>query len=231
VSKKRKKVEMSRTRLSQNSDDVDNPAGARPPNKEVSAKPVNGTTGISGLAHPDRFRIAQNFADHVQTRKKAVVVPMRRPDDQEWVFIHPDKEWRDSVGMLKDKANREYYVVEPELLPEITETLIPVLVVAYVTRGGAPGLWPIRLPNEAGRQDSYNRSALEIALGHAGKWIRVAVNESGKSYEVVEMATHVEMPAPKWPEGGFAYLFGVAIKGNIITTLEHPLLKTLRGEL
>jgi hypothetical protein len=207
--------------------DGNDAAGAGP----QSPKPVNGSSSISGLAHPGRFRISQNYADHVQTKKKAVVVPMRRPDDQDWVFVPPGKEWRDSVGMLKDKANREYYVVEPELLPEISETLIPVLLVTYVTRGGSPGLWPIRLPNEAGRLDSYNRSALEIVNGYAGEWIRVTLDESGRCYQVVEMASKVEMPQPKWPEGGFAYLFGVAIKANIITSLEHPLLKTLRGEL
>jgi hypothetical protein len=192
---------------------------------------TGGEEKTSGPTHPNRFRISQNFAEHVQTRKKAVLVPMRRPDDQEWVFIPSGKEWRDSVGMLKDKANREFYVVEPELLPEISESLIPVLLVAYVTRGGSPGLWPIRLPNEAGRLDSYNRSALEIVYGHTDEWIRVTLDESGRAYQIVEMSSKVEMPQPKLPEGGFSYLFGVAIKGNIITTLEHPLLKTLRGEL
>jgi hypothetical protein len=197
----------------------------------IAAKPINGPTSASGLPHPDRFRIPQNFAEHVMARKKAVVVPMKKPDDQEWVFIHPSKDWRSSIGMLKDKANREYFAVEPELLPEITENLVPMLLVAYVTRAGSPGLWPIRLPNEAGRQDSYNRSALEIVYQHSGEWIRVVSNEGSKTYEIWQMKAQVEMPIPNWPEGGFAYLFGIAIKGNIITTLEHPLLKTLRGEL
>jgi hypothetical protein len=70
---------------------------------------------------------------------------------------------------------------------------------------------------------------LRIVFEHAGKWIRVVLN--GSAYEFWDMKTDVEMPVPAWPEGGFTYLFGVAVKGNIITTLEHPLLKTLRGEL
>lgn len=195
------------------------------------AKPVNGSVNPSGLAHPNRFRISQNYADHLQTRKTAVLVPVKKPDPQEWVYIHPDAGWRDSVGVLEDKANREIYVVEPELLPEISESLIPKLLVAYVSRSGSHALWPIRLPNEAGRQDTYNRSALEIVHRFAGQWIRVLHSESNRCYEVLEMAATVEMPEPKWPGGGFAYLFGVAFKGNIIASLEHPLLKTLRGEL
>jgi len=185
----------------------------------------------SDPAHFNRFHIPQNYADHLQTRKTAVLVPLRKPDSQEWVYIHPSKDWRDSVGVLVDKANREIYVVEPELMPEITETLIPKLLVAYVTRSGSHALWPIRLPNEVGRLDTYNRSALEIVHRFAGEWIRVQMNESNRCYEILRMAATVEMPAPQWPEGGFPYLFDTAFKANIIASLEHPLLKTLRGEL
>jgi hypothetical protein len=199
---------------------------------EIPAEAVNGSAiGHSALPHPDRFRISQDYADHVQTRKKAVLVPLQKPNPQEWVFIHPAAEWRDSVGVLEDKANREIYVVEPELLPEITETLIPKLLVTYVTRAGSHALWPIRLPNEFGRIDSCNRSALEIVHRYAGQWIRVTYNESNRCYDVTEMSEKVEMPVPKWPDGGFAYLFEIAFKGNIIASLQHPLLKTLRGEL
>jgi hypothetical protein len=223
---------MSRRQLLQNPEDDannNNPVGV--PNSDKPVKPVNGSTDLSRLAHPDRFRIAQNFADHVQTRKKPVNVPLQKPDDQQWIWIPSGDEWRSSVGMSRDKASREWYVVEPELLPEITETLIPVLLVTYVTRGGSPGLWPIRLPNEAGRLDSFNHSALEIVLTHADEWLRVIMNADCRGYEVLEMASLVEMPRPKLPEDGFVHLFGLAVKGNTISSLQHPLLKTLRGEL
>jgi hypothetical protein len=208
----------------------DGKAATGPDGKAATEPNGKAATEPSGLAHPNRFRISQNYADHIQTRKKAVLVPLRKPDPQEWVFIHPGKDWRESVGVLEDKINREIYVVEPRLLPEITEVLIPKLLAAYFTRSGSLGLWPIRLPNESGRQDTYNRSALEIVERYAGQWIRVLTSESNRCYEILEMASTVEMPTPKWPDGGFPYLFEIAFKANIIASLEHPLLKTLRGE-
>jgi hypothetical protein len=224
---------VSRRQLSQNPEDDannNNPVSVPLPNSDKPVKPVNGSTSHSGLPDPSRFRIPQNYAEHIQTRKKAVNVPLGKPDDQLWIWIPSSNEWRSSVGMLRDKKNREWYVVEPELLPEISETLIPVLVVMYVTRGGSPGLWPIRMPNETGRIDSFNGSALEIACIHTDKWIRVILNADGRGYEFLEMDSAVEMPQPKLPADGYWHLFGLAVKGNTISSLQHPLLKHLRGE-
>jgi hypothetical protein len=41
----------------------------------------------------------------------------------------------------------------------------------------------------------------------------------------------VELPAPKWPDGGFKELFAKAFKSRVITEINHPVLKSLRGEV
>jgi hypothetical protein len=211
------------------------PPSPPPPPPPPAAPTLRRKKAADTASLPDlrKYRISQNYADVLKTRKKAVIVPLRKPDDQTWVYIHPEDGWRDSVAVLVDKANREIFVVEPELLPEITETFVSKLIVSYVTRAGSHGLWPIRLPDENGRLDTFNRSALEIVHRFSGQWIRVTLNAAMSCYEVWEMSTAVEMPEPKWPEaeGGFSYLFGLAFKANTISSLEHPLLKTLRGEL
>jgi hypothetical protein len=116
------------------------------------------------------------------------------------------------------------------LVPEVTGDLIPKLLVAYCTRQGTPGLWPIRLPDETGRIDSYNESALAIVAEQSGRWIRVISNQQSRSYEVLE-SPRTELPAPKWPDGGFNELFSIAFKERVIRSLDHPFLKHLRGEM
>jgi hypothetical protein len=131
--------------------------------------------------------------------------------------------------MLDDAVNRRHYVVEPDIVPEITSDLIPKLLVPYATRQGSVGLWSIRLPDESGHIDTFNESALVIVEQYAGQWIRVLTNQETRSYEVLECT--VEVPLPKFPEGGMRYLFNIAFRNRVIQTLEHPVLKELRGGL
>jgi hypothetical protein len=177
----------------------------------------------------ERFRINQDFAAHVQTRKTAVSVSVRRPDRQHWVCIHPGADWRAPVAVLEDKLNQRTYIVEPKIVPEVTADLVPKLLVTYATRQGTTSLWPIRMPDESGRLDTYNESALSIVEQYGGQWIRVLPNQTDRCYDVLEMPT-IELPSPKWPEGGFEQLFSLAFKNRVISNLNHPVLKALRGE-
>jgi hypothetical protein len=86
----------------------------------------------------------------------------------------------------------------------------------------------VEAADEAGRLDTYNKSALSIIEQYPGQWIRVLPNQIDRCYDFLEPM--IELPAPKWPEGGFKQLFSVAFKHRVITDINHPVLKTLRGE-
>jgi hypothetical protein len=192
--------------------------------------PVDGSAiGHAAELDIERFRISQDFAAHLGAKKVAVTVSVRRPDRQHWVFIHPDRAWRIAVSVLEDKVNQRTYLVEPSLVPEVIGDLVPKLLVTYASRQGNVSLWPIRLPDEAGRLDGYNESALKIIERYPGPWIRVLSNRTDACYDVLEMAS-VESPSPKWPEGGFQYLSQLAFQNRVISSLNHPFLKALRGE-
>jgi hypothetical protein len=197
----------------------------------VSAKKVTqeSSTAPEVELDVDRLRIDQDFGAHIQTRRKALVVPVGRPDKQSWIHLHPDPKEQWSVGMLDDTVNRRHYVVDPDILPEITADLVPKLLVPYATRQGSVGLWAIRLPDESGRIDTFNESALAIVREYPAQWIRVLTNQETRSYDVLEC--EVEVPTPKFPEGGIRYLLKIAFRNRVIQTLDHPVLKALRGGL
>jgi hypothetical protein len=176
----------------------------------------------------NQYRVDQNFNLHVQARKKAVCVPVEKPNRQQWVCIHPDPAWRMAAIVLEDKENRRTYIVEPSIAPDVAEDLAHKLLVAYVTRAGNPGLWPIKLQDEGGRIDTYSESALAIVTDHAGKWIRVLSDQNDKTYNVLESSS-MELSALKWPEAGFEWMFQTAFRNRVIRSLEHPILKALRG--
>ena len=86
--------------------------------------------------------------------------------------------------------------------------------------------WPVRLPGQDGKIDTWNESALEIVRSHAGRWLRVQSNRESGSYDVIEPVS--DFPAPEWPADPQAIL-KIAFRNRIITSADHPVVRQLRG--
>jgi hypothetical protein len=228
---------MSQSKISQNPDDSTAPS--LPPvngsltsanNDTPKAHPVIGSQQAPEELDIRRYRADQNYSLHVSAKKKAIVVPVMRPGRQTWIMVHSDPDWRVPFWLLEDKANQRVYLLEPDIAPDLTGDLVLKLLVAYISLSGAPGLWPIRLPDESGNIDTYNESALAIVSECGGKWIRVLCDRGEKAYSILE-SPPLDLPAPKWPEGGYDWMVATAFKNRIIKTPEHPVLLALRGSL
>jgi hypothetical protein len=201
------------------------------PLKNGSTRPAETTNGLapSTSINLDDFRVSQDFAVQLQARKTVITVPVQRPDRQQWIWIHPEPDWRLPVYVLEDKENRRTFIALKDIAPEVMGDLVHKLLVAYCTKQGTPGLWPIKLPDETGRLDSYNESALAIVTEYAGQWVRIICNQQSRAYEVLS-SPQADAPAPQWPSGAFPFLLETAFRGRIIRNIDHPELKALRGE-
>ena len=177
----------------------------------------------------EKLRLSQNFAETVGVKKKIITVPVRKPHRQSFVRVHPDESWRLETAVLEVKEDRETYLVDPAIWPELPGEIVPKVLFTTINRQSVVFLWPVRLPGEDGRQDAWNHSALEAADLATKQWVRVAANMSLGAYEVFEAAGN--LPEPEWPDIGFKELLEIAFRDNFIQTLEHPVIRSLRGEL
>ena len=176
------------------------------------------------------LRLTQDYTAQVGVKKLITTVPVRKPHRQEFVRVHPDEAYRMAAAIIERKDENESYIVVPTLLPELTSEYAPKILLTAINRQGVVFLWPIRLPQEDGRIDDYNRSALDAATGHATKqWVRIGANKSLGAYEVFTAAG--ELSEPQWPATTFDELVKIAFRGRIIDTMTHPILKSLRGEI
>ena len=98
-----------------------------------------------------------------------------------------------------------------------------------INRQGNVFLWSVRLPGPDGKIDSWSKSAMEAANMAMNGWVRMASNIPLGAYDVWE--TTAPLPEPKWPDVPFKELLRIAFKDHYIDTLDHPVLKRLRGEL
>lgn len=176
-----------------------------------------------------RLRLSQNFSESIGVKKALLTVPVRKPNRQEFVRVHPDEDMHLETAVLEIKEDREVYLVEPELWPDLAGELTPKALFMTINRQGVVTLWPVRLPGEDGRHDEWNRSALEAAQMAMKKWIRVAANMSLGAYEVYEASA--DLPDPEWPDLDFQQALKIAFKDRFVQSLNHPVVRRLRGEV
>lgn len=180
------------------------------------------------LFDPSHLRLSQNFSETVGVKKALVTVPVRKPNRQDFIRVHPSSDYRLETAVLELKEERETYLVDPILWTELPSELVPKVLFTTMNRQGVLSLWPVRMPGEDGRLDEWNNSALEAAEMAKDSWIRLVANMSLGAYEVYEAAG--TLPEPEWPTLDFGQILEVAFKGQYITDIDHPVIRRLLGE-
>jgi hypothetical protein len=189
-------------------------------------------------AGPDQFdpaslRLPQDFTSTLGVKKVLLTVPIRKPDKAWWVRTHPDPSYRLQTAVIEVREDRggETYLVDRSLWPELAgeATFSPRALVTAINRQGVLFMWPVRLPGQGGRIDEWSRTALAAVESAVTTWVRVASNMSLGAYEVFEASGN--LGEPEWPHAPFRDLLQVAFKDRFIDSLDHLVLRRLRGEV
>jgi hypothetical protein len=180
---------------------------------------------------PASLRLSQEFGAGLGVKKALLSVPVRKPANSWWVRVHAAPEYRLQTAVIELKEDRETYLVAPILWDDLmTEaTFSPRALFTAVNRQGVLFLWPIRLPRADGRADEWNRTALEAAEQATKGWVRVAANMALGAYDVFEAGG--QLGEPDWPALPLRELLRIAFKDRFIDSLDHPVLRRLRGEV
>jgi hypothetical protein len=175
------------------------------------------------------LRLTQNFIETAGVRKLMTEVPIRKPNRQEFIRVHPGEEYRSVMGLIEIKEDREIYAVAPHLIKQLPDEYYPAMLYTVINRQKVVSLWPARLPGNDGRALSWHTSAQTAAEHAMGHWVRVVANMSLGAYEILEASSTI--PDPEWPDISFQEIIRTAFKGGrVIDSLDHPVIKRLRGE-
>jgi hypothetical protein len=163
----------------------------------------NSASSLAGIPQldPERLRLSQDFAAQVGVKKALLTVPVRKPTRQEFVRVHLDFSWRLDTAAIILKDERETFLVDPSLWPELPGELLPTALFAAATRQGVVFIWPVRFPGPDGRLDSWSRSALHAVQMAQQNWVRVAANMSLGAYDV--FVASGQLPDPEWSDMTF----------------------------
>jgi len=97
-----------------------------------------------------------------------------------------------------------------------------------VNRANDLFLWRIKLPGPDGRPNSWSESALDVAKSAEAAWCRMVADMANGIYSHWE--SDRSFPDPKWPALSLAEIIKLAFRGRMIDSLDHPVLRELRGE-
>ncbi len=204
-----------------------------PVNEPMAAKPAEPTeTPATAIKAGDPFdlanlRLTQDFVETAAVKKLLTTVPVRKPNPQDFIRVHPGHDYRAELAIIELKEDREIYLLTPAIAKQLPGEFTMAVVFTGINRQGVVFLWPVRLPASDGRTLEWHRSAQEAAERAMGRWLRVKANMALGAYEMFEAASSI--PDPEWPALPFNELLRIAFRDRLVDRIDHAVIKRLRG--
>jgi hypothetical protein len=183
---------------------------------------------------PDPFdvnalRLDQSFVETAGVKKLLTTIPVRRPNPQDFIRVHADPNYRATLALIELRDDREVYLLTPDIARQLPGEFVMATLFTTINRQGVVSLWPVKLPSPDGRVVEWHRSAAEAAELAMQKWIRMKANMPLGAYEIFE--SQGVIPDPVWPTLTFNELLKIGFRDRYVSTLDHAVIKRLRGNV
>jgi hypothetical protein len=185
---------------------------------------------------PDPFnvealRLDQNFIEKSGVRKLVTTVPVRKPNKQEWIRVHPDEAYRGHFAVIKLEEDGDFYIVLPAVARELINETLQVTIYTCINKQNVIFLWPVRKPDPDARVNTWQTSAIEAAEMAMKRSVRVKANMALKAYEIADRDDPIPENDPVWPDHSFNELLSIGFRkvGRFVDSFDHPVIKKLRG--
>jgi hypothetical protein len=149
-----------------------------------------------------------------------------KPRKSWFIRFHPDPSYRAVLPLYSDedakRRDNNTYLFAPNLeIPADLEGLVrDTLVVAAINSAGVPFLYALAITDS-----SWYESGLELILRGTEEWVRVTPVEGAYKTD----PPVAKLDEPHFPDVPLRNYLETAFKKRLITSLEHPLVKKLRG--
>lgn len=179
----------------------------------------------------DRLKLPPSGTNAPGTQKLLVTIPARKPDKAWWIRVHPDEQYRIETLVLELKDARELYLIAADIREHLLgePTVSRRRIVTAINRQGTLFLWPLRLPDESGKLDPWGETALAGADSATRGWTRISANMALGANDIWQAQAFLS--EPEWPAHTFQEMLRVAFRGRMIDSVDHPVLRRLRGEV
>ena len=177
---------------------------------------------------PAQLRLSEDT--QFNAKKALTVISCGKPSNQQFVRVHPSEDFRMQTALFTDKENQDAYLVAKDLWQELASEIQPTYLFAAITKTtGNVFIWPVRVPDADGRRNNWHVSALRSAERAMTKWVRMRSNMADGKYDLFEATGAI--PEPEWPDMAFRDMLKICFEDRFINSLDHSILRQLRGEV
>lgn len=209
---------------------------------KIHADPTNGSSPPTAAPEYDPFEDVvvahdQSYAD-MASRKEPLVIHERKPGDQEWFRVHPDRSMHQRVNIFVDKITNEKgatlsgktYLVTHNVarVPQLLSRVREAIVYPTMTRQGLLLMWVVLQAAPGKDWNAFPESATLAAERAMEAWVQM--QNIGGSYGIIMLPRDgIRLPDPTWPDLTGKELLRKAFSERVISDLDHPLIQALFG--
>jgi hypothetical protein len=186
--------------------------------------PSDSTAKSESEVDVESLCLPQDFKTMIDVEQVVTAVPLCKPE-KEWFFrVNPG--FMRYVAIISEK--KDNYVVDPKLMSQLGGEVTKKLIVLGVTRQGKLFFWPLKVEADRGL-DEWSKSAVVAMETAKSKWTKLKSNMDANYYDV--FTAKGDLGEPSWPETGVDELFAIALRNRVISSMDHPVIKRLNGEM
>ncbi len=197
-----------------------------------------GTNNLDQLKKPkidlERVRARADQSIDLGVTTEYTVIPIRNPRPDEFFMCMADEKYSMDAHILSLKTENEWYMIDPDILPEIqleSQLRVRTLYVCVVlSTNFAPFVTCIPQADEMGKINPWHESGHRTMEEAKQWWVRRQADKANSGY-VITKAMNAKLPDPKWPTMTLSEIIDRAFDKFYINDFKHPVLQRLRGEM
>lgn len=176
-----------------------------------------------------KFNIEDLILDQNEACEKielSASIPVMKKPKQDFFRVHPDPSYRISTNLIEDASTGVFYMIEKSLwsMDEVNREFKSRQLITAMTDESALFIMVAPTSGESGYPYDHLKAVRKALEG----WVRLKQNKSKTGYDILS-ATNLHLE-PNWPEAPFLELLESAFANHYIDSLDHQILKKLRGD-
>ena len=168
-------------------------------------------------------------APELRTEKLITNIPVGKPGKQTFFRTPHDVDLFFDLCILEDHHDgKRAYAVAQAVAVELRAEVVVKRVMPYCTGDYDIGLLALTLETVDGRSNDWNRSLWHAAEKARTQWLRLQSNMREGRYDIYVAPNFLREPI--FPDWTINQYIERAFRERFIDSLEHPLVRRLRGE-
>jgi hypothetical protein len=203
--------------------DVRNEAST--PNQHPAAAKASEKSTKKPLLDPAKYRGVNRVSMDGETPTgDQTNIHIKKPGNKNFFRVHPDPSYRLYDVPVFEEEGGDIYLPELELPDDLLEFVTHMNLFTAISHCGKLFVWKFKATDT-----SWLHSNLRVSRRAVDEWIRIKADFETGGYNVFPAPEPLHSKKPTFPTMSPEEIFALAFDSRRITSVEHPIIRSLRG--